>query len=212
MSEPDCAGTMQQPQIGEADSRGIAEAQPDGLCEAGAFFGLRPSAASCASDLRRLPIFRDRRDDRVFPAGSVATGSVGSVAVTGSVGPVAVTGFVGPVAVTGFVGPVGVTGLVGWLAATGSAGSVTGTPAFGAGVAAAGDQDPARALVRLKKALRRERARGRAGHWTYDLARHLSLAQEVRRAEAAVRAKLFAHRPDGGREVDPPKARPSAVF
>jgi hypothetical protein len=45
-------------------------------------------------------------------------------------------------------------------------------------------------LVRLKRALRGERARGRAGHWTYDLDRHLALLQaiaseETRRGPAA---------------------------
>jgi hypothetical protein len=32
-------------------------------------------------------------------------------------------------------------------------------------------------LARLARALRAERNRGRAGHWTYDLNRHLALAQ-----------------------------------
>lgn len=47
-------------------------------------------------------------------------------------------------------------------------------------------------LARLRAALRRERARGRAGHWTYDLARHLRLVRDVRCAEAAVRAASIA--------------------
>ena len=32
-------------------------------------------------------------------------------------------------------------------------------------------------LSRLKRALRVERTRGRAGHWTYDLNRHIALRQ-----------------------------------
>jgi hypothetical protein len=32
-------------------------------------------------------------------------------------------------------------------------------------------------LARLSRALRAERNRGRAGHWTYDLNRHLALSQ-----------------------------------
>lgn len=32
-------------------------------------------------------------------------------------------------------------------------------------------------LARLSRALRAERTRGRAGHWTYDLNRHLALSQ-----------------------------------
>ena len=34
-----------------------------------------------------------------------------------------------------------------------------------------------RVLARLARALRSERNRGRAGHWTYDLNRHIALAQ-----------------------------------
>lgn len=54
------------------------------------------------------------------------------------------------------------------------------------------DADPQARLKRLRGALRRERARGRCGHWTYDLARHLALAQDVRRAEATLRSMLLA--------------------
>lgn len=32
-------------------------------------------------------------------------------------------------------------------------------------------------LAKLSRALRAERTRGRAGHWTYDLNRHLALSQ-----------------------------------
>jgi hypothetical protein len=34
-----------------------------------------------------------------------------------------------------------------------------------------------RTVARLARALRAERVRGRAGHWTYDLNRHIALAQ-----------------------------------
>ena len=34
-----------------------------------------------------------------------------------------------------------------------------------------------RTLARLARALRAERNRGRAGHWTYDLNRHIALAE-----------------------------------
>jgi hypothetical protein len=43
-------------------------------------------------------------------------------------------------------------------------------------------------LTLLRKALRSERARGKAGHWTYDLNRHLALAESLRAEEAALRA------------------------
>lgn len=44
------------------------------------------------------------------------------------------------------------------------------------------DEEPDLAPViarRLKRALRAERCRGRAGHWTYDLNRHLALLQAI---------------------------------
>jgi hypothetical protein len=44
--------------------------------------------------------------------------------------------------------------------------------------------DHARLLARMRAALRRERQRGLAGHWAYDLARHAALLRAYR-AEAA---------------------------
>ena len=37
-----------------------------------------------------------------------------------------------------------------------------------------------RILLKLASALRTERARGRAGHWTYDLNRHMGLLQALK--------------------------------
>ncbi len=48
-----------------------------------------------------------------------------------------------------------------------------------------------RILARLAKALRAERNRGRAGHWTYDLNRHIALRQ----AYLAERRWLDGQRP-----------------
>jgi hypothetical protein len=45
-------------------------------------------------------------------------------------------------------------------------------------------------LRRLARALRSERNRGRAGHWTYDLNRHIALAQ----AYTAERTALSSYR------------------
>lgn len=54
-------------------------------------------------------------------------------------------------------------------------------------------RDAATRLHALKRELRRERARGRCGHWTYNLARHMALLQDVRRAEEALKtARLEA--------------------
>jgi hypothetical protein len=51
------------------------------------------------------------------------------------------------------------------------------------------DKTPAgrRAIIRrLARALRAERNRGRAGHWTYDLNRHVALWQAYRAERAAI--------------------------
>jgi hypothetical protein len=49
-------------------------------------------------------------------------------------------------------------------------------------------------VARLARALRAERQRGRAGHWSYDLNRHIALAQaldaERRRLEGLNRPSL----------------------
>ena len=42
---------------------------------------------------------------------------------------------------------------------------------------AVSDTDRRALLARIARALRHERNRGRAGHWTYDLNRHIALAQ-----------------------------------
>jgi hypothetical protein len=43
-----------------------------------------------------------------------------------------------------------------------------------------------RICLRLARALRQERNRGRSGHWTYDLGRHLGLLQALRAERAAL--------------------------
>ena len=53
-------------------------------------------------------------------------------------------------------------------------------------LAATTNADRARLLARLRRALRAERQRGLAGHWTYDLARHAQLLR-------AYRAEVAAH-------------------
>ena len=40
--------------------------------------------------------------------------------------------------------------------------------------------DPAATMARLKRALRSQRRLGRAGHWSYDLNRHLGLLQALK--------------------------------
>ncbi|CAN5365462.1 hypothetical protein BH10PSE9_BH10PSE9_08500 [soil metagenome] len=50
-----------------------------------------------------------------------------------------------------------------------------------------------RILARLARALRSERSRGRGGHWTYDLNRHIALSQ----AYAAERRDLDLLMRDG---------------
>ena len=46
-----------------------------------------------------------------------------------------------------------------------------------------------RIVARLRKALRAERRRGLAGHWTYDLARHVELLRLYKAEMAAQRAQ-----------------------
>jgi len=48
-------------------------------------------------------------------------------------------------------------------------------------------------LARLARALRAERNRGRAGHWTYDLNRHIALRQAYE-AEKGLNAARFPRR------------------
>ena len=57
-------------------------------------------------------------------------------------------------------------------------------------------------LARLRRALRAERRRGIAGHWTYDLARHAELLRIYRRELAAVGGQS-PHGP--GAALDGPK-------
>ena len=45
----------------------------------------------------------------------------------------------------------------------------------------------AKILALLRKALRSERSRGRSGHWTYDLNRHLALAESLKAERAHLR-------------------------
>jgi hypothetical protein len=59
----------------------------------------------------------------------------------------------------------------------------------------------ARIVALLARALRSERQRGKAGHWTYDLSRHLALVNALRRERAELR-RLAAQ----------PKARPTRVL
>jgi hypothetical protein len=53
-----------------------------------------------------------------------------------------------------------------------------------------------RIVLKLACALRVERARGRAGHWTYDLNRHIGLMQalkaEQERLAASARERLIS--------------------
>jgi hypothetical protein len=51
-----------------------------------------------------------------------------------------------------------------------------------------------RVVARLRKALRAERRRGLAGHWTYDLARHVELLR-LYRAEAAALSETSGQAP-----------------
>ncbi len=62
----------------------------------------------------------------------------------------------------------------------------------------------ARLLAMMRCALRRERQRGLAGHWTYDLARHAQLLRAYRAEVAAYRHRQS--RRHAGNEA-PPRTR-----
>jgi hypothetical protein len=47
----------------------------------------------------------------------------------------------------------------------------------------------------LSRALRAARRRGRAGHWTYDLNRHIGLVQAFRAERAALSGRRTERRP-----------------
>lgn len=56
---------------------------------------------------------------------------------------------------------------------------------------AATDADTARDIVRrLNRALRAERRRGRAGHWSYDINRHIALSQALSAESTRLRDML----------------------
>lgn len=58
-----------------------------------------------------------------------------------------------------------------------------------AGACEGPEPDTTRLIVRgLAQALRRERRLGRAGHWTYDLNRHMALAQAWKAESEALRS------------------------
>lgn len=62
-------------------------------------------------------------------------------------------------------------------------------------------------LARLKKSLREERRRGKAGHWSYDLNRHIALAKSHRSTEQ--RIATLARSGAGGRLALPARATAS---
>ncbi len=60
-----------------------------------------------------------------------------------------------------------------------------------------------RIVARLHRALRAERARGRAGHWTYDLNRHIALLGALKAETARLSGRVcasFPQRSMGGGE------------
>lgn len=60
-------------------------------------------------------------------------------------------------------------------------------PLWPSEAADASEEGRLRVLAKLKSALRAERARGAAGHWTYDLTRHAQLAAAYAAEREALR-------------------------
>lgn len=54
-----------------------------------------------------------------------------------------------------------------------------------------------RLIARLERALRAERRRGRAGHWTYDINRHIALMQALKAERAALAQAMATPTPAG---------------
>lgn len=66
--------------------------------------------------------------------------------------------------------------------------------------------DTARVCQVLAKALRSERTRGRAGHWTYDLNRHIGLLQAFRAERARLARETMPRRRPSADPAPPPAA------
>jgi hypothetical protein len=73
-------------------------------------------------------------------------------------------------------------------------------------------------LAKLERALKEERARGLARHWSYELARHAALFAVYRREREAFRREFGASAPPNSARQKPcgsiasgPVARPSLV-
>ncbi len=62
-------------------------------------------------------------------------------------------------------------------------------------------------VARLARALRGERQRGKAGHWSYDLNRHIALSQAYRAECEALRAMRLTIRAGGGCKDRPGRPR-----
>lgn len=67
-----------------------------------------------------------------------------------------------------------------------------------------------RIIARLNAALRGERARGRAGHWAYDLNRHIGLMQAYRAETSALNDRITKRRVERGIVSETVKLNPNA--
>lgn len=76
----------------------------------------------------------------------------------------------------------------------------------GQGEIAVSNEAPGRKLLlQLARALRSERSRGRAGHWTYDLNRHIGLAQAYRAEKQRLEIYRKGAKNRAARKDDPVK-------
>jgi len=75
-------------------------------------------------------------------------------------------------------------------------------PLWPSQVDAPGEAAARRVVDALERALRGERRRGRAGHWSYDINRHLALARTVR--EERLRLALMRREQRGERRPSGP--------
>lgn len=72
-------------------------------------------------------------------------------------------------------------------------------PMWPSEIASSEPADAERVVAALERALRAERRRGRAGHWSYDMNRHTALSRALRDE----RARLKALRCGASRQITP---------
>jgi hypothetical protein len=69
-----------------------------------------------------------------------------------------------------------------------------------------------RIVAQLRKAIRAERRRAQQGHWTYDINRHLALAEALKAEEARLAGLRKPRNGTGAEAAEPQKRRAQAIL